>query len=57
MDITDPKRVESERRIRNDQTERILDTCPVTILVLDADRTITFGNERAKEVMGADEIA
>ena len=57
MDITDPKRVESERRIRNDRTERILDTCPVTILVLDAERTITFGNERAKEVMGADEIA
>jgi HTH-type transcriptional regulator, bacterioopsin transcriptional activator and related proteins len=28
----------------------------MTILVFDADRTITFGNERAKEVLGTEEI-
>lgn len=42
---------------QNSHTKRILDTCPVTILVLDSDRTISFGNEHAKEVMGAGEIA
>lgn len=57
MDVTDPEYVESEHRRESDHMERILDTCPVTILVIDTDRTIVFGNKRAKEVMGAGEIA
>ncbi|MEM4780279.1 MAG: bacterio-opsin activator domain-containing protein [Halalkalicoccus sp.] len=56
-DVTD--RVESERELRRqrERTERLLDTVPVTLLVLDGERTITFGNQRAAEVIGAEEIA
>lgn len=57
VDITERKRIEQQLRHERDLTRRILDTCPVTILVLDADRTITFGNERLNQIMGTDEIA
>ncbi|WP_336345230.1 PAS domain S-box protein [Halalkalicoccus ordinarius] len=57
VDITERKRIEEQLRHERDLTKRILDTCPVTILVIDAERTITFGNERMNEVMGTDEIA
>lgn len=56
-DVTERRRIEQQLRSERDLTRRILDTCPVTILVIDDDRTITFGNERMNEVMGTDEIA
>ncbi|MFC7009201.1 PAS domain S-box protein [Halalkalicoccus salilacus] len=57
MDVTERKRIGKQLRRERDLTRRILDTCPVTILVIDAERTITFGNERMNEVMGAEDIA
>lgn len=57
VDVTERKRIEDQLRRERDLTRRILDTCPVTILVIDAERTITFGNERMNEVMGAEDIA
>lgn len=56
-DVTERKRIEEQLRSERDLTRRILDTCPVSILVMDAERTITFGNERMNEVMGAEDIA
>lgn len=55
-DITERERIRDELRRQRDRTERILDTTPVTILVFDADRTVTFGNEHVKEVLGAEDI-
>lgn len=56
-DVTERTRIRGELRRQRDHIERIIDTSPVTILVFDADRTLTFGNERAKEVMSAGDVA
>lgn len=56
-DVTERKRMEGRLRYERDRTERLLDTSPVPIFVFDADRTVTFGNERAKEVLSTEEIA
>lgn len=55
-DVTERTRAGPERRRQRDHTEWIVETSPVMILVMDAERTITFGNERAKEMTGVDEI-
>lgn len=56
-DATDRKRVESELRRQRDHVEWLVETSPVMILAMDASRTITFANERAKEMAGVDDIA
>lgn len=56
-DVTDRKRTEADLRLQRDRIEWIVETSPVMLLVMDADRTITFANGRAAEVTGVDDIA
>jgi HTH-type transcriptional regulator, bacterioopsin transcriptional activator and related proteins len=55
-DVTDRKRTEADLRLQRDRIEWIVETSPVMLLVMDADRTITFANGRTAEVTGVDEI-
>jgi len=52
-DVTD--RVEAEEGLRRerDLTEAILDTSVAALVIVDADGTISFTNERAGEILGA----
>ncbi|MDL5362144.1 bacterio-opsin activator domain-containing protein [Halalkalicoccus sp. NIPERK01] len=56
-DITERKRIGSELRRQRDRIERVVETTPVMLLVMDADRTITFANERATAMAGVEDIA
>ncbi|ADJ16388.1 PAS domain S-box protein [Halalkalicoccus jeotgali] len=56
-DVTERRRIGAELRRNRARTERIVETSPVMLLVLGADRIITFANERAEELAGVEDVA
>jgi PAS domain S-box-containing protein len=52
LDITERKRRERELRRERERFEKVLDTSPVGITVLDADGWIERANDRAEDVFG-----
>lgn len=52
VDISDRIRAETSLREERDLLERIFETSPVAITVLDVDGNITRANDRAEEVLG-----
>jgi PAS domain S-box-containing protein len=51
-DITDRKKRERELREEREQFEKVLDTSPVGITILDADGRIERANDRAEDILG-----
>jgi PAS domain S-box-containing protein len=51
-------RVEAQENLRRerDLTEAILDTSVAALVIVDADGNISFANERAREILGADAL-
>ena len=52
QDITDHRRIEAELRQERNLLEGVVETSPIGIIVVDADGTFTFVNERAEEIYG-----
>jgi len=52
-DVTDRVEAEAGLRRERDLTEAILDTSVAALIIVDADGTISFANERAGEILGA----
>jgi PAS domain S-box-containing protein len=57
LDITERKRRERELRRERERFEKVLDTNPVGITVLDADGEIERANDRAEEIFGLESAA
>jgi len=53
-DVTERRERERELQAERDLVERILDTSPVGIAVIDADGTVVRANDRTAEILGVD---
>jgi PAS domain S-box-containing protein len=51
-DVTEREQLEDDLRQERDLRERIVETSPVGITVIDADGSISFANEHAAEIIG-----